>query len=194
MWIILTTVEVQDWPEVHNGDPVWCSLYSIHSRRLRVDTLWKTLLFPAVQMQDNESQTWKKAKSIRTELQLWVFYCQGDAFNEHSLSPCIQSFTASCIQQWLPFLLLVAAWQLTSDTSCSSWSLFNKLGPPISSQPSGLTHRLPAPLGWPWCHLHVGVPKAQITEYIYQRPRPTLPHLFNRPGCPLVRAGFLFSL
>lgn len=136
----------------------------------------------------------KKPKSIRTELHLWTFYCQGDAFNEHSLSPCIQSFTASCIQQWLPFLLLVAAWQLTSDTPCSSWSLFNKLGPPISFQPSGLTHRLPAPLGWPWCHLYVGVPKAQITEYIYQRPRPTLPHLFNRPGCPLMRAGFLFSL
>lgn len=83
-------------------------------------------------------------------------------------------------------------WQLTSDTPCSSWSLFNKLGPRISSQPSGLTHRLPAPLGWPWCHLHVGVPKAQITEYIYQRPQPTLPHLFNWPGCPLVRAGFFF--
>lgn len=106
--------------------------------------------------------------------------CQGDAFNEHSPSLCTQSFTASCIQQWLPLPLLVAAWQLTSAAPCSSWSLFNKLGPPISSQPSGLSHRLPVPLGWPWCHLHVGVLKAQVTEYIYQRPRSTLPHLFNR--------------
>lgn len=119
--------------------------------------------------------------------------CHRDAFNEHSLSCCTKSVTTSCIQQWLPLLLLVAAWQLTSDAPCSSWSLFNKLDPPISFQPSGLTLRLPAPLGWPWCHLHVGVPKAQVTEYIYQRPHPTLPHL-NRPSSPLVRTGFIFFL
>lgn len=117
--------------------------------------------------------------------------CHRDAFNEHSLSCCTKSVTTSCIQQWLPLLLLVAAWQLTSDAPCSSWSLFNKLDPPISFQPSGLTLRLPAPLGWPWCHLHVGVPKAQVTEYIYQRPHPTLPHL-NRPSSPLMRTGFIF--
>lgn len=119
-----------------------------------------------------------------------VEFPHGDAFNEQSLPRCTQSVTTSCIQQWLPLLLLVAAWQLTSDAPCSSWSLFNKLDPPISFQPSGLTLRLPAPLGWPWCHRHVGVPKAQVAEYIYQSPHPTLPHL-NWPGCPpLVRTGF----
>lgn len=28
--------------KLHHGDPAWCSLYSITSRCLRVDTLWKT--------------------------------------------------------------------------------------------------------------------------------------------------------
>lgn len=119
--------------------------------------------------------------------------CHGDAFNERSLSRCTQSVTTFCIQQWLPLLLLVAAWQLTSDAPCSSWSLFNKLGPPISSQPSGLTLRLPAPLGWPWCHLHVGVPKGPSHRVHLSK---TLAH--PPPPFPLAwmssREGFFFLL
>ena len=94
----------------------------------------------------------------------------------------------------------MAEWQLTSDAPCSSWSLFNKLDPPISSRPSGLSLWLPAPLAWPWCRLHVGVPRAPVTTgYIHHKhapptPTPTLPVPSGLsggwPGRPLVRAGF----
>lgn len=81
-------------------------------------------------------------------------------------------------------------WQLTSDALRSCWSLFNKLDPPISSRPSGLSLWLPAPSAWPWCRLRVGVPKAPVTGYIDHRHSPTpSPPGPGRPGRPLMRAG-----
>lgn len=51
---MVLTVDVQDWAEVHHGDAAWCSLFSISSDCLRVDTE-KLSFSPAVQMQNNES-------------------------------------------------------------------------------------------------------------------------------------------